>query len=139
MSVAFFYEHGGFSWVPATQTKEQGMQESAQRLAAAEAFAREADWYFEWDLDAPGRMLDRPQGENGEPIGDECFYCQLLDKDGEMLECLCGIWDPSREYRRVVEAELALQAMAEKAGFHGTGFPGDILAGILSMSEEVKG
>jgi hypothetical protein len=40
----------------------------------------------------------------------ECFWCQLWDKHGHMLASLGSIIDPSTEYMRVIQAELALEA-----------------------------
>jgi hypothetical protein len=37
--------------------------------------------------------------------------CVLKDGDGNVLASLCGITDPDSNYRRVVEAELASEAL----------------------------
>ena len=42
---------------------------------------------------------------------DEVLIAVLKDADGHVLESGGGIGDPSPSYRRLVEAELALEAM----------------------------
>ena len=42
---------------------------------------------------------------------DEVLIAVLKDADGHVLESLGGIGDPSPSYQRLVEAELALEAM----------------------------
>ena len=49
-----------------------------------------------------------------EEMPSEVLYAVLKDQDGEVLESLGGIGDPDRNYGRVVEAELALEALARK-------------------------
>jgi hypothetical protein len=107
-AAAFFYDNAGYSWDDTRETPEQGKVRTAEKLAAAERFALDQDWYFEWDIDKDAH-LDRPSGII-QPE-DKAYYCELWDSAGDnLLQCLCGIWEPTREYRRVVQAELALEA-----------------------------
>jgi hypothetical protein len=41
----------------------------------------------------------------------EVFACVLRDADGATLESLWSIFDPDDDYMRVVQAELACEAM----------------------------
>lgn len=104
----FFYKNAGFSYDPKRQTPEQGQRETAARLAHAEATAKANGWYTEWEDDPHGGMyID----EDDDP--DQRFYSAVLyDEDGKMLANLGGIDTDDMPYRRVVEAELALEALA---------------------------
>jgi hypothetical protein len=43
----------------------------------------------------------------------EVEWCSIRNENGEILASLSGIWDADDRYRRVVEAELALECMEE--------------------------
>lgn len=79
----------------------------ALALARAEAAACALGWEVEWEHD--GFEWD---GEGDAP--EEVLAAVLKDEDGNVLEVLGGIGDPDRNYARVVEAELALEALARK-------------------------
>jgi hypothetical protein len=126
--VAFFYENAGYGYNPSFETEEQGRQRGAESLAKAEQWAKDEEleyvWvddphisedYFEFEADkqhvrehgAVGCILYRPCPDHG----TDC-------KHAEQLASLWGITESldNRErdaYRRVVEAELALEAMPE--------------------------
>ena len=110
----FFYEHAGYCYDPATETAEQGRARCAADLARAEQFARDHGWTAEWETDIDGCMgcecgSDECACFAGEP--HETEICILYDQHGNILESLGGICGATREYRRVVEAELTLSAM----------------------------
>jgi hypothetical protein len=117
-AIAFFAEHAGGSYDPRTQTPEQGKQAGAERLALAEATARELGFSFEWSIDPDVTSADWvTKGRDGSKGRDpwQTWVCLVHDADGEVIGSLGGIdfgrdgkpWgDP---YRRVVEAELALE------------------------------
>jgi hypothetical protein len=44
----------------------------------------------------------------------EVLWCALVDAEGAQLASLGGTIDPDRDYRRVIEAELALEALGEE-------------------------
>jgi hypothetical protein len=80
---------------------------SAMRLAQAEQYAEEQGWKVEWDYDQDKYQLGDAETE----MPNEVLCAVLKDADGHALESLGGIGDPSPSYRRLVEAELALEAM----------------------------
>jgi len=94
----------------------------ALSLARAERAAREegCEWVWEWDdngwLEARqdhryGRLSDADHPARVEGC---ILYGPIppggTDADRPVLASLWGIWDASRDYRRVVQAELALEA-----------------------------
>jgi hypothetical protein len=108
----FFYEHAGYSYDPKKETPKQGRQRGAKALARAEAKASRLGYSFEWEID---QISDSSDFSNERPAY-ELYFCRMRDQKGQTLDTLGGIdfgrdgspWgDP---YRRVVEAELALEA-----------------------------
>ena len=99
----FFYDHAGYSYDAKTQTAEDGKIECAKSLAAAETWANDNDVTYEWREDSNPDM-------SGIEDAREVLGC-LLFQDGVILTSLWGIADPDHYYRRVVEAELALDVM----------------------------
>jgi len=104
----FFFEHAGLSYDPKSETQRQGRLRCARRLATAEEFAKKHGWTAEWVADTEADPTDW-DGEG--PMGEEAFVCMLRNENGQVLATLGGTWDPTAEYQRVVEAELALEAM----------------------------
>lgn len=103
----FFYEHGGYAVAP-TETEQQARERCARELAAAEAYARERNWVYEWEPD--GMPCDHS------PECEETPECCLLWNEArtDLLASLCGICGATDNYRRVVEAELAQEAMGQE-------------------------
>lgn len=112
--VRFFFDNGGFSYNPETETEEEGKLRSARDLAAAEAWAKTNYLTFDWNLDPEPDLSACDCGEDHGPV----YTVVLFDPAGVVLGSLGGItfgegglWgDP---YRRVVEAEVAYEAMEE--------------------------
>ncbi len=109
---AFFYAQAGYGYQPDQETKEQGRRRCAMQLTEAEQWARDNDVSFEWSIDD----LDSSEW-NDDPEPWAQWRCVAHDEDGAVVASLCGI-DFGRDvepwgqpYRRVVEAELALEAM----------------------------
>lgn len=102
----FFHAHAGY---------RVGFRAvDALSLARAEKAAAELDWTYAWeyDPDADWSWLDQDCFKS-ERDKEHCVEtCQLFDANGEQLDCLGGIFDADKDYRRVVEAELALEADA---------------------------
>jgi len=121
-SYQFFLHHAGYSYDPATQSPMQGRIQNARALAKAERQARDAGYSFEWGIDD---TLSSDWIEDDEDGGRNCnpwrtwYCCARGPEQGRAVASLCGIdfgrdgtpWgDP---YRRVFEAELALEALRE--------------------------
>lgn len=97
----FYFDNAGSSYDPKVETEEQGKARGAADLAKAAHYALDQGWTFEWDTDPDGHSCDEDHSVE---------YCQLWDGEtllGSLSE-ICGATD---DYRRVVEAELALEAM----------------------------
>lgn len=107
----FFYRNAGFSYNPETQTLRQGKAETARRLAKAECEARSEGYTFSWTNDwSVGSHVQEFDCYDHEP--DSCELCTMYDSTGEIVQVLGCIDDATREYRRVVEAELALEQIS---------------------------
>jgi hypothetical protein len=121
----FFLKHAGYSYDPATQSPMQGRIQNARRLAAAERKARDHGYSFKWtiDLDCTSAhwIADGKDGGRGcNPW--QLWQCDFLNRQGYPLSNL-GAIDFGRDgepwgnpYRRVVEAELALEALDNLKG-----------------------
>jgi hypothetical protein len=79
---------------------------AATSLARAEKHAENVGWTVRWEPETEAYEL----GE-GEEMPNEVLSASLVDSDGNVLASLGGIADPGRNYSRIVEAELALEAM----------------------------
>jgi len=130
----FFYDNAGSSYTPGKETKEQGMIRGAKALAAAEAWAKNDDYAFIWqdeqeawseftgDMDAEDiANIDSVEwvgmyGPNYDPFGDSGTRPPVQALGGVIFG---GDWKQSNNYRRVVEAELALEEFNEKFGKYG--------------------
>lgn len=111
-SIGFFKANAGFSYNPKTETKAQGMDRCARRLAAAEQWAREAGYSFSWEVDC----IDSSEWSGETPPWPQ-YLCVIRNGEGVIVGSLGGV-DFGRDgtpwnnpYRRVVEAELALEEM----------------------------
>lgn len=109
---SFFWENGGYGYSQ-NQTPEEGRKACAITLADAARKAFDNNYSFEWEQDDITNQ-DFEDSEGG-PYYLWCCICR--DDTGKVLASLCGI-DFGRDkspwgepYRRVVEAELALEAI----------------------------
>jgi hypothetical protein len=110
--VQFFYANAGFSYDPKTETKAQGKMRCARLLANAEKQAARLGFSAEWMHDTV------TSAEFNDNSNYALWYCLLRDGSGKVVESLGGVdfgdggtpWGNS--YRRVVEAELALEALS---------------------------
>lgn len=84
--------------------------EGALALARAEAIASSLGWDVDWEEDPEEYQM----GDAEEEPPNEVYNAMLRDEDGKVIGSLGGIGDPSRSYQRVVEAELALEALHER-------------------------
>lgn len=114
VSEAFFYDNAGYSYRPGYQTQEEGRRECATALASAEARAHALGYAFVWEIDHDS---DSSDFSDDEPYS--LWFCRMVDPEGETVEALSGIdFGPGGEpwgntYRRVVEAELAVEQLGE--------------------------
>ena len=84
----------------------------ARLLAKAERDARALGYTFEWTDDIDGCIgcdCDSPDCACSTGESHECLVCLMRDSHGICCQSLGSICEPSREYRRVIEAELALE------------------------------
>lgn len=108
-AVAFFHEHAPYCWDPARETEADGRLRTARRLAAAEAWLEatesERDWREEETAagDDEGTWVVIYSCTVRTPHGDASMGGIDLDPDGFAGDT----------YRRVVEAQLALEIMPE--------------------------
>jgi hypothetical protein len=108
--VKFFYDHAGYSYDPNTETRIQGRKRCARNLADAEEQARANNWSFEWQDD--WSVCDHVQEfDTYTEQPKTCEGCILRDESGKVLASLWCIDDADANYRRVVEAELAEEAL----------------------------
>jgi len=109
----FFKQHAGYSYNPAAETPEQGRQRCARSLARAERKASDTGMSFGWSVDP---CFDSREFSDETPAY-QLWQCVAYDSDGRAVAALSGI-DFGRDgtpwgdtYRRVVEAELAAEAL----------------------------
>lgn len=112
----FFFDNAGFSYNPATQTPEEGHRECAVALAAAEVWGTlnglTVEWADDWSIGDHCAEFDCYYDNDTGP--ETCETAVARDAAGSILASLCCIDDATNDYRRVVEAELAYEAMANR-------------------------
>ncbi len=115
-SELFFYINAGASYHPAKETLEEGRKRGARQYAAAEKWASENGYSFEWQHDP--ELYSSDWRDDCEPYA--VWQCFMRDDSGDVVQSLHGIdfgqdgepWGDN--YRRVVEAELSLEEMPTK-------------------------
>jgi hypothetical protein len=109
----FFYQNAGYSHDPKAETPEQGRLRCARELAEAEAVAQRLEYAFEWEFDQDADLSWMSDEEREQE--HEVLCCRIVDPENtrHSLASLCGITDADRNYRRVIEAELAAEAIAD--------------------------
>jgi hypothetical protein len=111
----FFLRNAGYSYDPKTETKQAGRSRCARQMAKAERDARALGMSYVWQNDTEGCSgcgcgsddCDCSTGRDHVTLG-----CILYSDTGKHLASLWSICNPSWDYRRVVEAELAMEALA---------------------------
>ena len=87
----------------------------AMNLARAEAYAKAAGYTVTWEPDFDADLGDHEAwcsaAKQGKCPGHEAQMAILCDASGKVRETLGGIIEADRDYHRVVEAEMALEAM----------------------------
>jgi hypothetical protein len=116
----FFYFNGGRAWNPGTESEFAAAAVHAQATVQALRWCREQRLWFVWERDCPTELQD----ENGTWREYPAMFCALRQQGWhEHLDCPCdnimeslsGIVESEdrterRNYRRIVEGELAMQA-----------------------------
>jgi hypothetical protein len=105
--ITFFYENAAWGHNPATETAQQGRWRNARKLANAETWAAQAGiryrWRPDWEIDHETEFDCYSDGGPG-----TCEYV-VASLNGNIVASLGCVDDATDEYRRVVEAELALE------------------------------
>lgn len=107
----FFLRNAGYSYDPKTQTPRQGRSETARKLAKAERDARALGYSFEWEDDWSVGDHQKEFDCYADGVPETCESCLMRDPAGKVVQSLGCVDDATREYRRVVEAELALEEL----------------------------
>lgn len=107
-AIDFFRKHAGYAMRPG-ESKARAKTRGAQALARAEAEAESRGWTVDWEHDP-----EEWQGDVERPF--EVLTAVLRDADGQVLTSLGGIGmtgnrKTDTDYRRVIEAELADEAL----------------------------
>lgn len=91
--------------------------ETALHLARAERWGEIHGWYSDWEPDPNGDLGDHEEwcsdARAKRNHGHDVEGCVIYDSAGNHLASLWGTIDPTSAYRRVVEAELCSEALAE--------------------------
>ena len=99
----FFFDNAEYSWRPGKETEDAGRRRSGIMLAFAETVAKAADTRFMWVPDRNGEHAKDPDGPK------TCELCCLyLGDDPIPIASIGCVDDATPEYKRVIEAELAL-------------------------------
>jgi hypothetical protein len=112
----FFYDHAGYGFNPSNgETAEDGKIRGARALALAEATAEAKGITFRWEDDweiGSHKEFFGPDSAYDDHEPDTCEQCDAIDASGEVLASLGCVDDAGKDYRRVVEAELAAEVLA---------------------------
>lgn len=109
-TVAFFYQHAGAS-NPDTPELVVSNMSIALNLARAEREAARRGWGVTWEPDdlQVNHVTEFPDAYEAEPDTHEVAL--LRDRQGNLLGTLGCVDDADDDYRRVVAAELAMEAL----------------------------
>jgi hypothetical protein len=117
-AVEFFSQNAGLAIYPG-EPEDQARLRTGQEYAAAEMTIQEQGWSVGWEDDWSIGSHFKEYGEtyaDGEP--ETCEIATLYNNEfTEALEALASLHcidDATSDYRRVVAAELALEAMSER-------------------------
>lgn len=109
----FFDRAGGMSYRPGVETRRQGRRRSSLHSAVAECVLKDEVYNDRaevvWEDDQDARSYDPEQYANAEEV-----LCAGIKQNGRFIASLCGIDDPSRDFVRIVEADLAAEAWPER-------------------------
>jgi hypothetical protein len=119
-TVTFFYMNAGWGYMPGEETPEQGRERGARELARSERLAYDRGFTYRWSIDPCSLSSDwcepdEDGGKNCDPW--QVWQCVMYNRDGRIVNSLHSVdfgrngqpW--GNNYRRVVEAELALEGL----------------------------
>lgn len=118
----FFYKHAGYSCDLSIETCKQARRRGAMVLAKAERDAASLGITFDWeqDRDPDVSWMGAEQNRQYRDGVAEMLVCTARDRNGKVVASLGGVHvltgtdkerADARAYMRVVEAELALEAI----------------------------
>ena len=113
----FFLRNAGYSYDPKTETKQQGRARCARESAKAERDASALGYTFNWADDPEGCIgcdCGSPDCACSTSKPHETLWCWVEDENGKTLASLGSICGATREYRRVIEAELAQESLGNQ-------------------------
>jgi hypothetical protein len=110
IDAAFFEQNAGYARQP-DETDDAARARCAGDLVKAERWAQNAGVTFDWsdDWHVTDHRAEYDCYNDGGP--ETCQSCTCYSSNGDVLASLGCIDDATDDYRRVVEAELALEAM----------------------------
>jgi hypothetical protein len=110
VDAAFFEQNAGYARQP-DETDDAARARCAGDLVKAERWAQNAGVTFDWsdDWHVTDHRAEYDCYNDGGP--ETCQSCTCYSSNGDVLASLGCIDDATPDYRRVVEAELALEAM----------------------------
>ena len=85
-------------------------QEAAAGLVKAEEASRESGFSYTWETDKHQDVWKKVYGTD-----EEIFSCTLRNSDGEVLGTATAIVEPNDEMKRLVQAELAEEALRKES------------------------
>lgn len=103
----FFFKHAGFSYDHKIESAARGRTRCAVALADAE------QRYLEAHRNGEANCVWADDSESAAEMDgafETCESCRIVDGNGNHLASLHAITNATPEYRRVVRAELALDA-----------------------------
>lgn len=120
-AILFFFEHAGQSWPSGASDEVKALErvKNAQAYALAEFWAWEQDYTFEWTQDE----VDSSEWSEERPAYAQWQCAMRSDSHGCVQSFGCidfgrGVEPWGQAYKRVVEAELALeQAFSRNLNF----------------------
>lgn len=114
-SVQFFADNAGSSYDPKVETEQEGKLRGACNLALAERWAVRAGVTFEWSPD-----FDHcADGDEAPEVREQVLATLATPGQTDALYASLGsIGDATDDYKRVVEAELALELRERVRAFH---------------------
>lgn len=107
----FFYDNAGFSY-PTGTDPEMGHTECAKQLAQAEQWLATSDCYWEIhpDPDSDESFMESESQEYRDEWSGTAWFWQIYDAKDHVIASLGSCYG-NEDYKRVVRAELALEAM----------------------------